>query len=119
MTTQINLSPSAQGRPYIRPAGHRRNGRKTKRRLSLKDYNPSTMDELLGILETIFDQEALDAIRDCWRLSELQSLEVFIRKNLVTQNENRSDLYADCGQETPQDVALLAILRLWERLRAG
>jgi len=58
-------------------------------------------------------------LRYCRTLGDLPSLELFIRKNLVIQNDNRLDLYADCSQGTPRDVAQVAILILQERLRKG
>lgn len=83
----------------------------------MEKYHPSTLDGLLDVLVAVFGQEALDDIRGCRTLGKLQCLELFIRKNLVLQNDNRSALYADCGEETPGDVAQVAILRMWERLR--
>jgi len=85
----------------------------------MEQHNPRTLTELLDILVKIFSPEALDDIKYCRTLGELPSLDRFIRKNLVIQNDNRCDLYADCSQETPRDVAQMGILMLQERLRKG
>ncbi|MCP4283955.1 MAG: hypothetical protein GY792_05830 [Gammaproteobacteria bacterium] len=89
----------------------------------MKHYHPCTLDELVDILETIITKEVIDGLRDIDNdqlLAQMQlSLEEFVRTSFVIQNDNRSALYADCGRDTPHDVAQLAIWHLWRRLKPG
>ena len=95
----------------------------------MEQHHPSTLEELLDILERTLSPEALNDlrnIRDKVALREIpSSLGLYIRTRLIHENENKEALFEDCHRESPRaidvmrseahDVSQLAIVRLWER----
>ena len=98
----------------------------------MEQYHPSTLTEMVDILEQTLSPEALADLRNIEEeqsLSKLQfGLGLYIRNHLIHQNDNKIALYENFHKEHPtlvdplhseaDDVSRLAIMRLWERLRA-
>lgn len=98
----------------------------------MEQHHPHTLARLLDILESTLSPEALEDLRSMKRHALLNSdldLERYIVNRLIQGNINRDLLYADChnenrllvnqGKVSDKNIAVLAVLRLWERLQGG
>ena len=93
-------------------------------------HHPSTLKEMVDILEQTLSSEALDDIRSIKRASLVNKqfvLSLYIRNHLIHQNHNKIALYEDCHRKHPilvdplhseaDDVSQLVIQQLWKRLK--
>ena len=93
-------------------------------------HHPSTLKEMVDILEHTLSSEALDDIRSLERASLVNKqfgLGLYIRNHLIHQNDSKIALYKDCHRKHPtlvgplhseaDDVSQLVIQQLWKRLK--